>query len=250
MILRRITEHVRDQNWFAVGIDLVIVVVGVFIGLEVQQWADVQRQGRLERIYTEKLQAEVLNLMATRAPTVEARNRVKDGLASTTQALFGTEQRELSDLECQSIASSYVISNPTDDLAALVELQSTGQLSVLSNPRVSEALGAFLLVRARAQDSLAGINRNQLNLQLRHPHLVRVTAPSSMDVATDSFVFGSFRCDLDGMRASPQFRNDYELNQTNFALHARDNARVDASLRALNQVLMDVLGLPREMEAR
>jgi hypothetical protein len=30
--------------------------------------------------------------------------------------------------------------------------------------------------------------------------------------------------------------------------HVRDNAKVDASLRALNQVLMDVLGLPREME--
>ena len=29
MILRRITEHVKAQNWFAVAIDFVIVVVGV-----------------------------------------------------------------------------------------------------------------------------------------------------------------------------------------------------------------------------
>ena len=63
MILRRITEHVRAQNWFAVGLDLGIVVVGVFIGIEVQQWADAQRQGRLERTYIERLQAEVLNLL-------------------------------------------------------------------------------------------------------------------------------------------------------------------------------------------
>ena len=42
MILRRISEHVKAQNWFAVGVDLVIVVVGVFIGIEVQQWADAQ----------------------------------------------------------------------------------------------------------------------------------------------------------------------------------------------------------------
>ena len=26
MILRRITEHVRDQNWFAVALDFVMVV--------------------------------------------------------------------------------------------------------------------------------------------------------------------------------------------------------------------------------
>ena len=40
MLLRRITEHVRAQNWFAVGIDFVIVVVGVFIGIQVSNWND------------------------------------------------------------------------------------------------------------------------------------------------------------------------------------------------------------------
>jgi hypothetical protein len=48
------------------------------------------------------------------------------------------------------------------------------------------------------------------------------------------------------MRASRQFLNDYEINQTNFALHTNDNVRVDASLSELNRVLMDVLGLARE----
>ncbi|MEX0644256.1 MAG: DUF6090 family protein [Parvularculaceae bacterium] len=38
MILRRITEHVKAQNWFAVAIDFVIVVVGVFVGLQVSNW--------------------------------------------------------------------------------------------------------------------------------------------------------------------------------------------------------------------
>jgi hypothetical protein len=38
MILRRITEHVKTQNWFAVGVDFVIVVMGVFIGIQVSNW--------------------------------------------------------------------------------------------------------------------------------------------------------------------------------------------------------------------
>jgi hypothetical protein len=35
-------EHVNAQNWFAVGVDFVIVVVGVYIGIEVANWNDVR----------------------------------------------------------------------------------------------------------------------------------------------------------------------------------------------------------------
>jgi hypothetical protein len=35
MLLRRVIEHVREQNWLAVFIDFLIVVVGVFIGIQV-----------------------------------------------------------------------------------------------------------------------------------------------------------------------------------------------------------------------
>ena len=45
MLLRRITKHVTDQNWFAVFIDFLIVVVGVFIGIQVANWnAEKQQQ--------------------------------------------------------------------------------------------------------------------------------------------------------------------------------------------------------------
>ena len=40
MILRSITKHVTDQNWFAVGIDFFIVVIGVFMGVQVSNWND------------------------------------------------------------------------------------------------------------------------------------------------------------------------------------------------------------------
>lgn len=46
MLLRRITKHVKDQNWFAVGLDFLIVVIGVFIGLQVNTWNEA-RQDRV-----------------------------------------------------------------------------------------------------------------------------------------------------------------------------------------------------------
>jgi hypothetical protein len=45
MVIRRIREHVTVHNWFAVGIDLAIVVLGVIIATQVNNW----NEARLER---------------------------------------------------------------------------------------------------------------------------------------------------------------------------------------------------------
>ena len=51
MILRRISENVKSQNWFSVAVEFVIVVVGVFMGLQVQDW----NEARKERIEEHEL---------------------------------------------------------------------------------------------------------------------------------------------------------------------------------------------------
>ena len=38
MLVRRISRHVKEQNWFAVGLDVATVFVGVFIGLQADNW--------------------------------------------------------------------------------------------------------------------------------------------------------------------------------------------------------------------
>ena len=38
MLLRRLTVHVKTQNWFAVALDFFVVVVGVFLAFQVEQW--------------------------------------------------------------------------------------------------------------------------------------------------------------------------------------------------------------------
>lgn len=50
MLLRRVIEHVKVQNWTAVGLDFVIVVFGVFIGIQVSNWNDFQRERGDERL--------------------------------------------------------------------------------------------------------------------------------------------------------------------------------------------------------
>lgn len=40
MILRRFTQHVNAQNWFAVGLDVLVVILGVYIGIYLGEVAD------------------------------------------------------------------------------------------------------------------------------------------------------------------------------------------------------------------
>lgn len=43
MLLRRLSEHVGTQNWFAVALDFLIVVFGVFIGFQVTNWNELRK---------------------------------------------------------------------------------------------------------------------------------------------------------------------------------------------------------------
>ncbi|HBS34132.1 MAG TPA: hypothetical protein DEA50_03505 [Parvularcula sp.] len=49
MILRRVIEHFRKQEWTAIFLDFVIVVAGVFVGLQVSNWNAARAETAQER---------------------------------------------------------------------------------------------------------------------------------------------------------------------------------------------------------
>ena len=64
MLLRRIIEHVKTQNWTAIAIDFVIVVVGVFIGIQVSNWNERLAFEKREQALLRELRSEVVQNMA------------------------------------------------------------------------------------------------------------------------------------------------------------------------------------------
>ena len=51
MIVRRLTKNLQAQNWTAVAIDFLIVVIGVFVGVQASNW----NQTRLDKDETQHL---------------------------------------------------------------------------------------------------------------------------------------------------------------------------------------------------
>lgn len=63
MLLRRMMDHVRTQNWLAVFLDFVIVVAGVLLALWTSQWASDRQAQRSAHIAAEAMDADLM-LMA------------------------------------------------------------------------------------------------------------------------------------------------------------------------------------------
>ncbi|MEO6433010.1 MAG: hypothetical protein ABIO29_03400 [Sphingomicrobium sp.] len=59
MVIRRIRDHVADHDWFAVAVDVGIVVLGVFLGTQVSNWNEDRVEREQARDYRARLIEEV-----------------------------------------------------------------------------------------------------------------------------------------------------------------------------------------------
>lgn len=84
MILRRITKHVKDQNWFAVGLDFFIVLAGILIAFQITNWNEAKSErtelARTEMALQNELSRNYFNA-AERVSLTECRMAQLSGLA-------------------------------------------------------------------------------------------------------------------------------------------------------------------------
>ena len=140
MILRRVTQHVKEQNWFAVGVDFLIVVVGVFIGIQVANWNDartnrVAELGILERLETEyQYQITELDILAERLAFY------RESAKQVTMALKSNAEPENREQFSLWPTNALNIGRPPARSASYVQLLSSGKFDLLSNANLRDLL--------------------------------------------------------------------------------------------------------------
>jgi hypothetical protein len=135
MLLRHMTKHVEDQNWFAVVLDFLIVVVGVFIGIQVSNWNDSQADVRRGAEFTERLTADLRMEAWSYARLIRY---YSDVLAEAERAVGALEgQHDLTDEAL--LISAYRATQHTNHLRSIAtyeELTSTGALRLVRDAAV------------------------------------------------------------------------------------------------------------------
>lgn len=103
MILRRIREHVEHHNWFAVAIDLAIVVIGVFLGTQASNW----NQARLEREQAREYRSMLLDDLNTNLTDLGARDNYYRWVRSEGLATLASLRRPSGELGEQFLVDAY-----------------------------------------------------------------------------------------------------------------------------------------------
>ncbi len=86
MLLRRVIEHVKTQNWFAVGIDFLIVVVGVYTAVWVEGV-----QGRIEQ---DRKTAQIIETLRS---DLRGSEDFEDSFTSVVQASLMKWEKDVAD---------------------------------------------------------------------------------------------------------------------------------------------------------
>jgi len=243
MRLRSLTKHIKDQNWFAVALDFVIVVFGVFIGLQVQQWAVERNRAASEVVYLERLHDEVLHAEEIRSPLVDERKNNLRLLGSAHLVLSNRiERQSLSGDECEAITEAWIYSNVTADLPTTAELLSAGNLDSINSADIRSVIISLDQKARRAKDVVQGMSVNAVTLYQEHPDLI------TLDLVSHEVVFGESdikeSCDTAGMRADPLFRNNFIDNVWRYEnYYAVAVESVSDELKTLHSALDRELGI-------
>ncbi len=230
MILRRVIMHVKDQNWTAVAIDFVIVVVGVFVGLQAQGWADERRRAANEEIYLHRLHAEVMSLADERSFYERIRAQNAAALREAVAILGGDAERaELTAVHCLAIVDMRYTTAPPTGIPTALELLSAGEINVIRSPGVRSALLDFRQQADRAEGLITEIGRTSLSLYHVYPEFFRIRG--YVDLRTHDGYERQVECDVGAMRASDRFMND--LNELTFAYQIYNRRGVQSVSRSL-----------------
>ena len=171
-MLRRFRERLRAQDWFGVSIELVIVVVGVFLGMQVTNWNAERVERRAGRSYVERIRADLgRNEQALEARIAYYLQVKKHALAAL--AAFDRPKAELGEPFLVDAFQASQILSPILDKSTYVELISAGAMNSIPDVAVRRQIASFYQNLSASEEILAYIPPYRENLRRQMPYPVQ-----------------------------------------------------------------------------
>lgn len=154
MILRRVIDHVKHQNWTAVVLDFLIVVIGVFIGIQVSNWNAEVADRRTEMEYLRQLQSDLRNIYAE----IEAQIEFEQFHANLADEVFELIRNDASENRAPRIGMGLneltVRRTLRTQSPTFLDLQSSGKLEIISDLELRAAIISYFYGTSRLEAAL------------------------------------------------------------------------------------------------
>ena len=213
MILRSVMKHVRDQNWLAVGLDFVIVVVGVYIGIQVSNWNDARRDREAEALYLDRLDQEVAAISQRAEADYEAQHdrleRIEDVRAFFTT---GTGIELLDGQHCGALSQSHIFADTIFYPPTIKELIATGRIVLIRDDAIRTAILSFDQTNEVLRQVRTDIQIDRQLLARTFPELIDLRLSEWEDAA----------CDFEAMAEDRAFLNDFIDNMRRYEAYVQN----------------------------
>jgi hypothetical protein len=244
MILRRLSKAIAEQNWFIVFIEVLVVVVGIFIGLQVDDWNEVRKDRKDEQLFLSRLHGDILIAEELSNRVRERRLNRLQSIMDAGDVLFGRAGRnKLTEEECDSIASANFFNINASSLSSLSELAATGRMGIIRNTELRPALIELQQTRAALATMIAiqSGSSSFTHLPSSYPDLIQSTSYFDDEI---NEVRTHTKCDLVKMRADQSFLNRFSANADGYDAYIRDGlAPWSAQFDHVHELVDDILDI-------
>ena len=169
MILRRLTNAFRKQDWFTVVVETLIVVFGVIIGLQVNNWNERQADMRRGSAYAQRLVIDIRTDIQDRGNLLAYYEAVDDS-AERTAALLTSSSPNSQELVVNAYrATEYANHQPTS--STWDEIVSSGHIGLLPPDFVEDGWGSYftdVTANNAAQNILTSPYRQRVRRTIPH----------------------------------------------------------------------------------
>ena len=162
MILRRLSQSLKEQNWMAICIEFVLLVVGVFLGIQVANWNTDRQNRALAQGYLQRLHHEVVDLIddgAEAALSSEELNHQLQQVQAYLSAGAGVKTTALGQEHCSAIGRSHIYARGIILPPTLGELLATGRVLLIDDESLRTSIASFAMAAAAASSSMERMSR-------------------------------------------------------------------------------------------
>ena len=178
MSLRRVVQHFRKLEWTAIAIDLLIVIVGVFIGMQVSNWNVEREANRRGAVFTGRLKADLQEEAWYYQLQIEYG---RDVLANAERAVKALEGKSAASNE-ELLVSAYRATQYKQKArrrATYDELVSTGTIGLIKSQELRNAA-------LRVYDMPTVDNIAREGMQSRYREAFRMALPNEIQRALNN----------------------------------------------------------------